>query len=247
MAADFYKLRPTIKARYRGSIRIFDDEFRKYSARDRLRVLITVLSLCEDARLYDWSRAPEAISRKNDKIALKGARNAVTAIRGFSKFCRDVPGPLMWTLVGAQLETGFRVAHKDDVEGTRYDLAIRLAEFLEGIAAEIVKSNPTARAFFHRTRFGPLLFEQPIDRLARTSLPGPPTCLALFLSFLFRIESRSRSMQFQVGELIPRTGRPYWSLIQKLVQETLGKPGDVKENVTKTLGRHPHLRVIGYG
>ncbi len=261
-----YGLIGEIAERYKISIDAFDKEFGGLPTSDRVEILYMILHHCEAARTFDWTADNE--NRRDDSAALTDRKAAAASARKLERFCRIYPDQAMVAVMAAQWESGvyLRVGDEarrlakhiadlggearegDDLVGFGAGQSIRLAKLLTALADQLDAGYLLAKAgpMLHRFRHGPLLFAKPIDR--RAKLPEPPTCLAIFLSFLLRRHDAIGQMGYSAGEPISTEGRPRWPLVSQFVNDALGVSSgqDHRRSASSEISRNPDLQICGY-
>jgi hypothetical protein len=251
-----YNLDPEIVARYKDGIGLIEREF---DHSERQKVILTAIEYCEQARRYDWEK--DNTTRLADRNARKLVRNKnpIVNARELARFLEEFPQQTMQPIMAAILKSGVHLrTMADDPETINLGVAfskshsLRMARLLAEFANELASGALFAQTgpFMHRFRVGPLLYPKPVDGRTRQAGADERTCLAVFLSFLFRVHSLTGSFAYQSGETIPKEGNPRWPLVAQLVTDALGQCAneapDYGNTVGKLISRHPDLRVLGY-
>lgn len=213
-----------------------------------------MISVCEKARKYGW---PESKTRAQDTQALAGTEQAAKHARSLAKYLARHPTQTMTAVMSAILVTGVHLRTKaDDVpisEGVALSpsQSLRLSRLLSALADELHNKNLLARAgpMSHRNHLGPLWFDRAIEGRGRNTLPDRETCLAIYLSFLFRRLTPQGEIYWQRGEPIPKNGNPRWPIVAALVRDTMGAridEQDLIEKARKRISKNPGLQIVGY-
>jgi hypothetical protein len=238
---------------YEASIALFQRAFQRIDEPARASALHTVLQHCDAARVYNW---PEKQYRQADCDALSETKNAIANMRTVARFYRSFPLQSSPAICAAMLRSGVHLRVKEDPRSIDQGVALgagqarRLATLLTAAADELENGGLLAKSgpMLHRFRHGPLLFSQPIE--GKADAPEAATCLAIVLSFLFRLQDTNGEMTYQMGDLVNvQSGRPQWKLVAQFVDDALGvvKGGMEYANmVGKIIRRNPDLQIVGY-
>jgi hypothetical protein len=246
------KLPPKIKKRYRESIAIAEEAFKNILPQTRSDLIKILINDCEAARTYDWAFEQEL--RQLDRDALREAPQAAREAKRLAAYAMKYIVPLIPGVMASQLDSGvfLRIAEDDpdSMATVTWDEthSVRLHDLLAALSANLERKFLAAQRgnLIHRTKVGPLKFPKPIDKQAE--IPQPDTCLAIFLAFRLKKFSQTGTWTMKREEMIPREGRPAWSVIEQLVTDTLGT-GDkasAKDRASKVMNRHPGLKIVGY-
>ena len=128
-----------------------------------------------------------------------------------------------------------------------------LSRLLDALADQLQNKRLLSRTgpVAHQWQHGPLWLERSVEGRARSALPDPETCLAIYLSFVFRRltpegDIRRKNDKF---EPMPTDGNPRWPIVAALVRDALDARTDEQELIAKSRKRirsNPGLRIIGY-
>ena len=82
-------------------------------------------------------------------------------------------------------------------------------------------------------------------------MPDAETCLAIYLSFLFRRLTPQGEFYWQCGNPMPKgkDGNPCWPIVAALVRDALGAHIDEQALIDKSRKRirsNPGLQIVGY-
>lgn len=234
-------------------------------------IIRSMIRVCEQARKYEW---PEIEKREQDKQALDDAEQQAKHARSLAKYLARHPTQNIAAVRSAQfsarvyLRTGspsenediasakrqFEKMGKPEAEPVAFSQSISLwlSRLLAAYADELGNKRLLARAgpMSHRNHLGPLWFAQPIEKgRGSSNLPDAETCLAIYLSFLFKIIAPDGSMRWGAGQRIPKDGEPRWPLVSALVCDATGTNTDEKDLIAKAKKRihsNPCLGIVGY-
>jgi hypothetical protein len=201
-----------IPVRYAKAEKLARRAFRDLSPDEATKAIIVLVAACESARTTVIDA--DAVMREKDRDAIDGLDGVKRAARGVAGYLRRHPTQVHLVMLEALVESGVRL---QDAAGEVTDQTLLLTRLLGAVDAALIPDLLVTRRgpLLHRVVVGPLVYADAIDHTAR--LPDQPTQLALFLAFLMRTHSLIGSFRHQVGELMPKGGKPRWSVVEALV------------------------------
>lgn len=208
-----------------------------------------LISICERARS---GKSPEVDARALDTAVLSETKIQAKHARKLATFLRKYFAQTRPAVCEAIDEAGFHLQSKnDDISvGPFLSRPLKLARLLEALADNLEKKKVLARVgpFEHRFAVGPLLLDKPVE--GKAAVPKAETCLAIYLSYLFRVQSlRKDGEVFDERGQMPKEGNPRWPLVAQLVCDSFGVDAtehEIQNKANKVLRRYPGLQIVGY-